>query len=80
MSLVCEAFQCLPHEAVRAIENDPGHLIPRILAVRSFTAAWHSYKKDGMKFADENPMIFTVRDIEFDEAEGIGEGEEEGDD
>ena len=75
--MVCESFQCLPHEAVRALENDPDHLIPKILSARAFSLAMHEYQRDGDKNAYKNPMILTVRDCDFDRVEQVGKGDDE---
>ncbi|MEE9359072.1 MAG: hypothetical protein V3U85_01175 [Hyphomicrobium sp.] len=66
---MCESFQCLPHEAVRALENDPDHLISKVLGLRAFAGAWRSYRDNGMRDVGKNPLIETVKNIDFDDYE-----------
>ena len=67
MSLVCDAFHCLPSEAVEELENDIGGSVMRIITMRAFARAKEMY--EGAKSAKDlpdNPMIDLVQEIEFD--------------
>ena len=66
ISRVCEEFRCTPARAAYELENDPDHLIERVMLVRSFERAYGLYKDSNVKAKDKKgPMVALVRDIEF---------------
>jgi hypothetical protein len=60
---VCEEFQCLPEAAVKAIENDVGFLLFKILDFRAYSRAKEIYDSTPMDKRPKNSMMDKVSEI-----------------
>ena len=60
---MCEEFNCLPAEAIDALENDVGGLIFKILDIRSYLKAKQIYDSTSMNERPKTPAMDKVSEI-----------------
>lgn len=66
ISRVCEEFHCLPRQAVKAIEEDEGFLLFKILEYRAYSRAKEVYDSTPMEKRPNNALIRKVSDVTMD--------------
>ncbi len=67
---ICEAFQCLPSQAVRELQEDPEGLALRIIAMRDFAQAKEIYDNaKSYKDLPDDPLVRLVEEFDFAELE-----------
>jgi len=65
ISTICEEFHCLPNEAIKAIQEDEGFTLFKILDYRAYARAKEIYDRTPMEKRPKNALMSMVSDIEF---------------